>query len=154
MITIKEVDVNDNDDLAYLIVAKEAGLPCDRPSKWCASCCCSHTCTKMLSNVLASLQKRYPQISSILRTQTFPQIFQTLIEKYINVLILTILKAAISKRWEWDSSYDGCCAQKSWSHSQDFLILPPSHLYLPSLTSLHNSISPKIAQNRKTWNLL
>ena len=72
---------------------------------------------------------------------------------FIPLSMLTIMKAATSKRWQWEDS--------SWllltKELKSFPRLPyppisqylPSPQYLPSSPSLHSSISPRIAQNRK-----
>ena len=136
-------DNNDDDDLAYLIVAKEACLPCDRPSKWCASCCCSHTCTnmsntstKMSSNPCEKNIIRYPKYHQ----KTLPQIFS-----YVDI---DNIESTHKKEMTVGGLLVWLLLTKELK-SFPRLPYPPISQYLPSSPSLHSSISPRIAQNRK-----
>ena len=142
-------EVNNDDNLAYLIVAKEASLPCDGTSKWCASRCRSHTCTKITSNVMKYLHKnvikcrqipaqKYPKMSSNPGANTFPQIFATITCKYID--IYNIRSTHKCEIWQWDSSYD-CWAQKISSHSQDFLNPPKSRLSASAISNISTQLN-------------
>ena len=145
-------EVNNDDNLAYLIVAKEASLPCDGTSKWCASRCRSHTCTKITSNVVKSLHKSIlicPQIPAQIH---FLKYLQQLL---VNILISTTLEAPISVRYDSGIPHMIVEHKRSQVIPKTSSILPsPGYPPQPSLTSPHSSISPKIAQYRKAWNLL